>query len=373
MPHTLKLLKTNGRLLCVLVFATTITVSNLLVANVFAAHATSNSIQMSTSAPSATSATYTIKFTTATTSNIQGVVIDFCSNSPILGTSCTAPSGMTVGSTIGTIVGLNPTSGWAGAVSGGKLTLTNASGASVTSGTAVTIPISGFTNPSTTGTFYARIVTYATNTAANAYTSASPGTHVDDSGVALSTTTSIQVSATVAESLTFCVSAAAPGNGCTSTTTPSIELGHGTPVILDTSAVDTATVYFQLSTNASGATAVNMKGSSANLTSGSNTIPATGATAATITAGTAAFGMRSSGGTGGTGTVTATAPYNSGSQYGMDDTGSGVTATYGDQIASASGAILNVNTPLVFAATAGATTPAGIYTASYSLIATSSY
>jgi hypothetical protein len=345
-----------------------------------AAQVTSRNIKMSTSAVS-TAAQYEINFTTATTSTIQGVVVDFCSQSPIIGNStCTLPTGMTVGATVASQTGLTAGT-WTGstAQAGGSKTLviTNGSGASVSSGQAVSITVTGFTNSSTVGTFYARIFTFSTTAGANAYTSGTPGTHVDDGGVALATEDAIGVTATVQESLTFCISAAAPGTGCTSTTAPSIVIGNGgSPSILDAAGVYTATIYHQLSTNAQGATTVRMKGSSA-LTSGSNTIgpSATSTTPFTITAGTANYGVRSSAGTGGTGTVTPQAPYNSGTQYGLDTTTSNdnVTATYGDVLATATGAILNVNSPVIFGATAGASTPAGIYTASYSLIATSSY
>lgn len=346
--------------------------------NASAAQVTARNIKMSTSAIS-TAAQYEINFTTATTSTIQGVVVDFCAESPIIGNAtCTKPTGMTVGSTFSSQTGLTAGT-WTGSTiqSGKTLVVSNGSGASVSSGQAVSITVTGFTNSSTTGTFYARIFTFASTAGANAYTSGTPGTHVDDGGVALSTADSIGVTATVQESLTFCVSLAAPGNGCTSTSTPSIILGNGgSPSILDTANVYTATVYHQLSTNAQGTTTVRMKGSSA-LTSGSNTISpsATSTTPFTITAGTANYGVRSSAGTGGTGTVTPQAPYNSGSQYGLDTTTSqdNVTTTYGDTLATATGAILNVNSPVIFGATAGASTPAGIYTANYSLIATSSY
>lgn len=372
MTPVTQIVRENIRIAFVVLVAFFLLLPTILAVPVSADRTTSTSIKMDSSVPGATAQEYTVGFTTATTSVIQGIVIEFCSNSPIIATSCTAPSGMAYGTTIGDITGLNPTTGWSATTTGSRVVLTHASGASVNASTPVTIEIGGFTNPNSTGTFYARIVTYDTPSGATDYTSTTPGTHIDDGGVALSTTTSIGVTASVHETLTFCVSAVAPSNACAGTTTPNITLGHGSPATLDTSAVDTATVHFQLSTNAAGATAVAMRGDSADLTSGSNTIPGVGGTATTITAGTAGFGMRSTGGTGGTGSVSAQAPYNggSGSQYGMD---SSVTSTYGDQIATASGPVLNVNTPLIFAATAGATTPAGVYTASFSLVATSAY
>lgn len=71
------------------------------------------------------------------------------------------------------------------------------------------------------------------------------------------------------------------------------------------------------------------------------------------------------------GTVTAAAAYGHAANYNMR--AAEVTSTYGDTIASATGPLSNINVPLTFAATASNTTPAGIYTANISLVASSSY
>src|ERR1041385_6828465 len=54
---------------------------------------TARSIKLSSSAQAATDVTYSTSFTIATTSNVGGMVVDVCSNSPIIGDSCTAPTG----------------------------------------------------------------------------------------------------------------------------------------------------------------------------------------------------------------------------------------------------------------------------------------
>jgi hypothetical protein len=54
--------------------------------------------------------------------------------------------------------------------------------------------------------------------------------------------------------------------------------------------------------------------------------------------------------------------------------GANVTSTYGDQIADTnSTAAANVNSLLTFAAQASVTTPAGVYSANESLIATGTF
>ena len=107
------------------------------------------------------------------------------------------------------------------------------------------------------------------------------------------------------------------------------------------------------------------------LKSGSNSIAAVGAAAAAIVAGTANFGLRVST----PGGLTATAPYNDASNYGLDITtaGENLTTTYGDQLASVNAAVNNSTTTMTYAATASNTTPAGIYTATHQLIATGTF
>jgi len=187
-----------------------------------AAQVTSRSIRVTSSVISATDVTYNVNFTTGTTSPIQGIVIDFCSNSPLVGTTCTAPAGFDTNEVtlaLGTQVGVTGFTKDA-ATTPNKVVLVNAAGASVNSGVAVTIPLGtaaandGLTNPSGLGTYYARIVTYATTAGATAYDSATvnannPGTHVDDGGIALSTARQLTVNARVQEQLEFCVGAIA--------------------------------------------------------------------------------------------------------------------------------------------------------------------
>lgn len=348
--------------------------------SVAAAQLTERNITMSSSTPSASSQIYQVNFKAASTSAIQGVVVQFCAGSPIMTSNvCDLPTGMTVGSTIDATSGFAGGGTWAGNVASGNiLRVTNASGGSVNTGTNLSVTVSGFTNPSTEGTFYARVVTYATTAGANAYTTGNLGTHVDNGGIALSTARAVNISATVQETLTFCVSGGAPADGCAGVTEPSLTLGTGTPVVLDTDNVYTGTVYYQLSTNAIGQTSVRIKSADAGLRSGSNMIdPLAGASATPVNmqagkdSGTSAFGIRSDAPTGDEGTLVPQLPYNHASNYGNNPTN--ITSTYGDVISQATGALLNINTPLIFAATAGPTTPAGVYTGSFSLIASSSY
>ncbi|MEO7904292.1 MAG: hypothetical protein ABIR91_00695 [Candidatus Saccharimonadales bacterium] len=58
---------------------------------VAAASVTERSIELTSSSISATNVTYKVNFTPAATAG--AFVVDFCSNSPVIGETCTAPTG----------------------------------------------------------------------------------------------------------------------------------------------------------------------------------------------------------------------------------------------------------------------------------------
>jgi len=333
-----------------------------------AAQLTSRSIQMSSSNSGATGTTYLISFTTATAAVLKSLVVDFCDNDPIIGDStCTLPTGFSVGTPTATQTGLPGTWTATSANTNRTLILTNASNStSVGASTAVAITLTTSTNPTTANhSFYARILTYVNSSGADSaatYTPGSEGNYTDGGGVAMSTGTTISITARVMETLSFCVYNTSCGDN------PSITLGHGTNNILDSSAVDIKTVNFSISTNAQAGAIIRLKGDT--LKSGTNSIAAAGASAVTFSPGTPDFGMRIS--TAGA-SITPTAPYDggTGTQYGFNT--ANTTGTYGDNIAGLSGPVNASVTTLTFAATAGNTTPAGIYTASHQLIATGTF
>ena len=371
--------------MCALSLLTVGTVPLLLMQVADAAQVASRSIELSDSSSGATGVTYAVTFTPATSITHPDVIIDFCSNSPIIGDSCTATAGTDTPNFSGASAGGSWTLTTIGSNRGVKLTTTTVS---FTSGTPVTITLTGVTNPTAIGTFYGRILTYTTG-GAGTNTSASPGSFTDYGGVALSTANVIAITAKVIESLTFCVSGSAITT-CGTTTSPNLTIGHtiGSNTILDNTATDTAKAYAQTSTNAQSGVTVRMKDTSSATCGGlssnggsSCAIPAVGATAATIPAGTAKFGACVVAGSANT---TAAVPYNDTSgtcatpgattKYGLDDTsGTSVISTFGSPIFSSSGALNQENDTMTFAATASLTTPAGIYTGNYALIATGTF
>lgn len=360
-----------------------------------AGQATERKVTLSSATPGATTTTYTVSFKPTATTNVGGIVVDFCGDSPIIGsTTCTLPSNFTLGTSPafsnltgigsgGTWTAANSLQGAAAASNYQVFVLTNATAQAPTGTTTpITFNITGVTNPSSTGSFYARIYTFdtAANTTTN-YTAsgttraASPSGRLDYGGVALSTATAINVSATVQEQLTFCVSKAAPGTACSGLTTPDVVLGSGTPKVLGT-AVSTDTAYHQITTNAVNGVSVALKNTSSTACAGlSRDAGATCGIAAigaegTLSASSGQFGLHVDNGSGGSGTVTADTDYDGASAYNMTTATYG---TYGDPISSTTGAVTDVNSLLTYAAAAAPATPAGVYTATHSLIATGTY
>ncbi|MGI0133389.1 MAG: hypothetical protein ACREBW_00310 [Candidatus Micrarchaeaceae archaeon] len=349
-----------------------------------AAQVSTRSIQLSTSTPSAASVSYQLTFTPVTTE--QELIVDFCGDTPLVGSTCAFAAG-----TVPNVTGVTSSVGTAATVgSGSPVHTIKVTGLTMTGGSPFTITFSGLTNPSTATSFYARVLTYATGNAtgyAPANTTGgttTTGTYVDYGGVALSTASQITISASVMETLTFCVSGSTITT-CGTTTTPSLTIGHGTPQIIDSTAVDVASAYTQLSTNATSGAIVRMKASNSCANGGLSSsggatcnIPGLGSTAAVMAAGTADFGLCVGKGTN---TTVATnyndsvnscpTTFNATSKYGMN--GTNLTSTYGDQVFSTAGPVSGENNRCTFAATAATTTQAGIYTGNESLIATGTF
>lgn len=365
----------------------------------------SRSIELSSSTADASNVTYNVGFTESGAGVAKGITVDFCAESPLYQSTCTLPAGFSAtGATLSTQTG---TSGW---------TLSNAgtghfqiSGATANSAAAMSFEVTGIHNPTATGSFYARIYVYA---GTPDYTStANAGTVLDFGGIAMSTTRNITITARVMETLSMCVSRDDLSNGnfpvstaaadCASSNPPDIEIGHGTTTkVIDNTAVDMTPAYFQLSTNAINGAVVRMKATNTCPSGGITTDP-TGAdcskipgvnginTAASLVAlapnGPAGFGLYvnasqlTNGSATSAGVITPSPSYNDGSdptvakKFAMDTSTTGVTSTYGGEIASTSGAVNAVVSQLYFGATASLTTPAGIYTGGENLIATGTF
>lgn len=342
-----------------------------------AAQLTDRSVQLSSSSKAATGVTYNFNFTSSGTAG--AAVILFCTGSPIILDTCTAPGGL---STAGATAGDGATI--SGTPTGNKAVVTYSA-----TGTTEQFTLIGVTNPTAAGTIYARVVTYDTAAHADTYTGTSygDGGNVDEGAVALAITDTIGVSGVVREELTFCVSGALITNNCASgLTSTALELGEtvGTGKALSSSAISTADVYTQLSTNALSGAVVRIKNTS-NTCGGLNRvgettcdIAAAGASWATTAVGQAKFGVLvdDAGATdlaNPLGALDAAA----GSDYGSDHYAlnqSGVVSTYGDPLLDTGGQLAAGKVvKLTFGASITPGTPAGRYNANLSLVATGTF
>ncbi len=226
----------------------------------------SRSIQLTDSSVSASGVTYKVTFNAATTATIKSFAVDFCSNSPIIGQTCSAVAGFNVGTptiTGFTINGSPQTWTYAKYNSNRTISLTDATGVAITAGQTITFDMTGVTNPSSLGTFYGRILTYPNDSGANSasdYGGGTIGTPTDAGGIALSTASQITVTSKVQERLNFCVYTGANcGAGGTAVT-----LGDTNGVLDPAGPYVDRTTKYDVGTNASGNVAIRIKGNTLN-------------------------------------------------------------------------------------------------------------
>jgi len=351
----------------------------LVTSSAYAGQVTSRKIQMGKSEASASDTTYKASFSLPSTANVGGLVITFCSNSPIIGVACTAPAGLDVneaGLALANVTGLSGFTTDA-ATDTNTFVYTNATPQSITGPQAVTIDLGaggatdGVTNPSATGSFYARIITFNTQANAQAYSDASatiPTGAVDYAGVALSTSAVITVTALVQETLNFVV------------TGTSVTMGTGTPqVIDDTQEWISTAVNMDLDTNAT--TGVNIRLYGTHLLSGSNSLSGNGTLGVLTGTAGSQFGICTKDST--NAQVVADAQYKTGaancttagtSTFAWDNTAT--SAVGGDTVYTSAGPVdndVNSNVDVYYAARADNNVPAGQYQAQHQLIATGTF
>ncbi|MDB5182452.1 MAG: hypothetical protein JWO47_236 [Candidatus Saccharibacteria bacterium] len=378
--------------------AAMITISTLLLMapqSASAAAGTPRMIIMSTSSNAvAATTTYQVQFKTMSTYTGQAIVIDFCT-SPILGSTCTIPTGFTVGGTPSVTTNTAPMTSqvWTStsANSGRTLKMTQATGVSFTSATTADFTINAVQNPTALGTFYARIYTYAATAGATSYTDTAPdtgATHVDDGGVALSTDNIVTVTAKIQETLTFCVftSVLTTGVSCPGTVS-GIKLGDtngvlASPTTAYLSSTNASTpLYAQLglASNATAGVIVRAK-STGPLQSGANSILGTnGGTGSCltdpVTTSSEYVGFRVTAGTGGTGTQTADPAYACGASNSHSWDSTQLALAIGDPILSTAGPSTEPTTEALvdFVGKSSTTTKPGTYALTMTFIATGSY
>lgn len=341
--------------------------------NAHAAQLQTRKAILSNSAGGATSVSYDIQFNIGSTSAANGgksFRLQFCSDGPLYNTTCTLPSGLVRGTTISTqtINGGAFTNSYSAATNGTTdVLLTNATGNTLTSGQTVRLVMAGFTNPTAVNTqFYIRVITCSDTTC-----TVGAGSNMDNGGIAVSTTQTLSVTASVQEDLTFCVGTGITTN-CGSITGTTLTLS---PNPMTTSAPSTGTAKMAASTNGTGGYVITYNATS--FTNGTDTItPAATGGVAINAGGTEQFGFNlvaNSAGNFGTvganasgGSGTATAPYATNNQIAYNTGGA-------TQVASASGPSVQTTFTMSFGANVATGTKAGVYTATQTFIATATF
>ena len=381
----------NGRLATLAALTVATLAQGLVPALVSADQVTDRSVELSSSSAKATGVTYKVNFTAGTKDAAGAFVVQFCSDTPLIGQSCAAPDGMNA-------------SGATTSTSGASISTTTAATANkvvvddtIAKSATVSVELGNITNPTDAGTIYARIVTYEADGDASGYNSdgTSLGSNtVDQGSVAVSITDSMGVTGDVLETMQFCIAGgdtaiAANCNDGGALTSPALTLGEksGEVTALTSTALSTANIQTQMSTNASGGAVVYLKSSTAGCgglamsgTGDCNIKPWT-TTGSSFDAGQAFFGVKTGtdvvdGGTGNNETYEHAGSYGSTNYFMNYVTGdaTGVTSTYGDPILTTNGTQINgQNMQLTFGASIAPNTPAGRYSADLSLIATGTF
>lgn len=215
------------------------------------------SLRLSTSAASATNATYTLGFTPASNYTLGSIIIEFCVEDPLPNQPCTLPPGMVVsaaatgaqtGATGFTVVGTGAN----------KLYLGRAPQA--TSPVPITIQITNITNPSTANsTYFSRVYTYASNNGS--------GVSIDDGGLTFATANQVAINTEVPPYIQFCIAQTIGGLDCGNALGSLLDMGE-----LSRSVAKTAEAQMLLATNAAYGAGITVNGTT--MQSGNNVIPA---------------------------------------------------------------------------------------------------
>lgn len=354
---------------------------------------TVRTMALSSSAPSASNVKYAVSFSTPAAATVGGVVIDFCSNTPIPGDPCTAPTGLDTNNDSTLIYAQSGISSFAVDTVDAqvnRIILTDSTPASVSGAVSFELgnaTSNGILNPSVVstsadqGTFYGRIYTYSSAAAAQGHTSNAPSGYIDAGSVALSTANQISLQAKVMVLLELCVFT---GANCAAGGT-AIDLGDDFGLLRTSGTyVDTKTTYDML-TNAESGAVLHYKAPLP--TAGSFTLPSIGTNATVPVAGTSQFGLCSyqSGGQ----PLSVAAPYNhsncsaatqtagtntpggvNGAQFAFDT--AAAASADGDLLATI-GAGVFTQGKVNFVANVSESQPSGTYTNTFTFIATGTF
>lgn len=318
-----------------------------------AAQITGRSFTLSDSDGAATGVGYTFASVALPTSGtaVKSVAAEACTTAT---GACSTPSGFSIAAA--TLAsqpsGLGSATGWTvNTATAGSLRIVNAANATTPSG-AVSIPWGGVVNPTADNTtFFLRLSTYS---------DAAWATPIDTGTVAVSTGNDITVTASIDETLSFCVYT---GINC-GAGGATVALGS-----LSASTTGTGTSKMDAATNADSGYAITYAGNT--LTSGGNTITAISPAAASAQ-GSEQFGLNLKDNT--TPNVGAeVSGSGSGASTGDYDTADTFKFLTGESVAAAAGPTLSNTFTVSYIANITATTEAGSYESVINWIATATF
>lgn len=202
-------------------------------------------------------AKYALSFTFSSAGTLGSIKIQFCSNDPFPGASCDAPSGFDASS-----ASLTSQSGETGFSINGSSTANTIILSRTPSANAV-VPASytfdNITNPSSEGTYYVRLQTFAADDAT--------GPVSDYGGLAFAINSLIRISVEVPPYLVFCTGIKIATFNCSSASGSYVKFGE-----LSSKYTSSGSSQMMAATNAASGYGITMSG--ATMTSGNNTIKA---------------------------------------------------------------------------------------------------
>ncbi len=215
------------------------------------------SLTMDNSIAAAHHVTYQAQFRVPAASTVGSIRLQFCTNTSLVDDSCDAPFGFNASDAV--IASQSGSTGYSVSIdsTSNELILTRPP-AQQQSGD-VRIVLSNITNPSSAGTFYSRILTYASSNATGPYN--------DAGGLALAIMPSLAVSTEVPPYITFCLGESIKDYDCKSATEPFSDLGD-----LDPNITSAAQSQIVVATNAENGYSMWATGTS--MTSGNNILQA---------------------------------------------------------------------------------------------------
>jgi len=217
----------------------------------------SHSLTLGDNTPGATT-NYLLSIAGQSGGTVGSIRLQICANDPLVGRPCTPPPGFSFsGATLINQTGITDFSIDTADSTANELVLTHPA-AVAPSGTA-TYELSGVVNPTSIGTFYGRIVTYASTDGTGAI--------VDRGGLALATNGGVGISTYVPPYLLFCTGTTIQPYDCSTADGDYIDFGNFT-------STKTSTGQTKLLASTNADTGYTIRAVGGTLTSGNNVIPA---------------------------------------------------------------------------------------------------